>query len=472
MASFHPEPPLSLPELEARLRQDLAVLNLPPANWVTPTEGAADVLIIGGGMLGLAASFALTRLGILNHRVLDQAPAGREGPWVTYARMETLRSPKHLTGPGGDIAGLTFRAWHTAQHGEAGWEALAKIPRAMWQDYLNWFRAVLALPVNNGTTFDGIEPAGDGLITVATSGGPIRTRHLVLATGRDGLGGPRIPDWVPNPRGPRIRHSSEAVDFTALFGKHIAVVGASASAVDNAATALEHGAAEAHLLVRRHAIPVLNRFKSMVHPGFTHGMPGLEDATRLAFLQAANEGAVAPPRESLMRLARQPGFRLHLGAPIAGAAEDASGVTLTLPTGPLRVDQVILGTGFTTDLASRPELAAIAPDIRLWRDAVTDPGEFAAHPHLGPSFEFEPRVPGTARWLPRIHAFNIAAIASLGLISGDIPGVSDGARRLSENIAAALFRADAPTYLARLRAYADLELLGDEVAPQSVFRPD
>jgi hypothetical protein len=81
-------------------------------------------------------------------------------------------------------------------------------------------------------------------------------------------------------------------------------------------------------------------------------------------------------------------------------------------------------------------------------------------------------VPGTARWLPRIHAFNIAAIASLGLISGDIPGVSDGARRLSEHIAAVLFRADAPVYLARLRAYADAELLGDEVAPQSVFRPN
>ena len=454
---------MSLALLEARLRQDLAALNLPPANWVPPTEGAVDALIIGGGMLGLAASFALTRLGILNHRVLDAAPAGQEGPWVTYARMETLRSPKHLAGPGGEIAALTFRAWYTAQHGEAGWAALGKIPRAMWQDYLGWFRAVLALPVTNAVAMTGIAPSGGGLIEVATSAGLLRTRHLVLATGRDGLGGPRIPEWVTLPRGPRIRHSSEAIDCVALAGKRVAVVGASASAVDNAATALEHGAAEAHLLVRRARIPVLNRFKSMVHPGFTHAMPALDDATRIGFLRAANEGAVAPPRESLMRLSRQPGFRLHLATDVAGAEEDAAGVTLALPGGALRVDMLILGTGFTTDLAKRPELAAIAEQARLWHDAVADPGDFAAHPYLGPGFAFTERRPGSAPWLDRVHAFNIAAVASLGLISGDIPGVSDGARRLAEHVAAALFRTDAEAHLAKLRAYEELELLGDEV---------
>lgn len=454
---------MSLALLEARLRQDLAALNLPPANWVPPSAGASDALIIGGGMLGLAASFALTRLGILNHRVLDAAPAGREGPWVTYARMETLRSPKHLAGPGGEIAALTFRGWYTAQHGAAGWATLGKIPRAMWQDYLGWFRAVLALPVTNGVAVTGMAPGADGLIEVATSAGLLRTRHLILATGRDGLGGPRIPDWVTLPRGPRIRHSSEAIDFAALAGRRVAVVGASASAVDNAATALEHGAAEAHLLVRRPRIPVLNRFKSMVHPGFTHGMPALDDATRIAFLKAANEGAVAPPRESLMRLSRQPGFRLHLGTDVAGAEEDASGVTLALPGGALRVDLLILGTGFITDLAMRSELAPIAEQARLWRDVVAEPGDFAAHPYLGPGFAFTERQTGGASWLERVHAFNIAAIASLGLISGDIPGVSDGARRLAEHVAAALFRTDAAAHLAKLRAYDDPELLGDEV---------
>ncbi|MES2713766.1 MAG: NAD(P)/FAD-dependent oxidoreductase, partial [Pseudomonadota bacterium] len=343
------------------------------------------------------------------------------------------------------------------------WEALGKIPRAMWQDYLGWFRTVLGLPVTNGVALTAITPATEGRVEVTTSEGVLRTRHLILATGRDGLGGPRIPEWVRLPRGARIRHSSEAIDFAALAGKRIAVVGASASAVDNAATALEQGATEAHLLVRRGSIPVLNRFKSMVHPGFTHGMPALDDATRIAFLKSANEGAVAPPRESLMRLSRQPGFRLHLGSPVAEAVDDADGVTLTLPGGALRVDMLILGTGFMTDLAMRPELAAIAPEARLWRDVVKDAGDFAAHPYLDAGFAFTERRPGAAPWLGRVHAFNIAAIANLGLVSGDIPGVSDGARRVAEHIAGALFRADAAAHLAKLRAYEDLELLGDEI---------
>jgi cation diffusion facilitator CzcD-associated flavoprotein CzcO len=57
------------------------------------------VAIIGAGMAGLAAAFALKRLGISNVRLFDRAPRGCEGPWVTYARMQTLRSPPELTGP-------------------------------------------------------------------------------------------------------------------------------------------------------------------------------------------------------------------------------------------------------------------------------------------------------------------------------------------------------------------------------------
>ncbi|MGK7864725.1 NAD(P)-binding domain-containing protein [Falsiroseomonas sp. E2-1-a4] len=464
---------MSLDQLESRLRQDLAMLNLPPANWVPQRpDGALDVLVLGGGMLGLSASFALTRLGITRHRVLEAAPAGQEGPWVTYARMQTLRSPKHLVGPAQDIPALTFRAWYTAQRGEAGWQALGKIPREMWQDYLIWLRRVLALPVTNGVTATRIRRGRDGLVAVETEGaGVVLARRLVLATGRDGLGGPRMPDWAPANPGPRIRHSRDAVDFTALAGQRVAVVGASASAVDNAATALEHGAAEVHLLVRRATLPVLNRFKSMVHAGFTHGLPGLDDAARLEVLRAAGEGAVAPPRESLQRLARQPGFHLHLSTPVRSVAEDADGVTLRLPGEDLRVAMLILGTGFAIDLSKRPELADLAPRVKLWSDVLQPPGglgEFALYPYLGPGFEFQQRSGGTQPWIAQVHAFAIGAIASLGLISGDIPGVGDGARRLAEAIARSLFVEDAAHHLSAVRGYADPELLGDEV-PESAL---
>ena len=106
-----------LAELEQRVRDDLACLCYPPANWVAPTtaegeEQVHDVVIIGGGMCGLVASFALIGAGIRNIRIFDRSPVGFEGPWLTYARMETLRSPKQLIGPAYGMASLTFRAWY------------------------------------------------------------------------------------------------------------------------------------------------------------------------------------------------------------------------------------------------------------------------------------------------------------------------------------------------------------------------
>ena len=143
--------PRSLEDLEARLARDLDLLTLPAADWVPSRAGMLDVAIIGAGMAGLTAAFALRMLGISNVRLFDRAPKGQEGPWGTFARMETLRSPKTLTGPALGFANLTFRAWYEAQFGLAAWEALGKIPRLQWLDYLNWYRRVTNAPVQNGT---------------------------------------------------------------------------------------------------------------------------------------------------------------------------------------------------------------------------------------------------------------------------------------------------------------------------------
>ena len=92
-----------LQALEARLAQDLCWLDLPAPSWVPPREAdgtrVLDVAIVGGGMAGAAASAELRLLGIDNQCVIDRAPAGYEGPWVTFARMDTLRSPKQLAAP-------------------------------------------------------------------------------------------------------------------------------------------------------------------------------------------------------------------------------------------------------------------------------------------------------------------------------------------------------------------------------------
>ena len=71
---------------------------------------------------------------------LDKSGEGQEGPWLTYARMHTLRSPKHFTGPDLDIPSLTYQSWHEARFGEEDWRKLDLISRDA-QAAVRWFRA-------------------------------------------------------------------------------------------------------------------------------------------------------------------------------------------------------------------------------------------------------------------------------------------------------------------------------------------
>src|SRR6185295_10115670 len=114
-------------------------------------------LVVGGGMCGQTAAFALLREGIRNIRCVDREPYGREGPWATYARMEILRSPKHLTGPDLGVAALTYRAWHEARYGTEHWEKLHKIPRLDWAAYLLWVRETAGLKIENAVEATGLD---------------------------------------------------------------------------------------------------------------------------------------------------------------------------------------------------------------------------------------------------------------------------------------------------------------------------
>src|SRR5262245_10976500 len=96
--------PTGLHQLEETIRRDLEILDYPKRSWVVPRrsrDGGAilDVLIIGAGQGGLSIGFGLQREKVDNFLIIDENPVEREGPWRTFARMLTLRTPKHLTGP-------------------------------------------------------------------------------------------------------------------------------------------------------------------------------------------------------------------------------------------------------------------------------------------------------------------------------------------------------------------------------------
>ncbi len=471
----HDSGPSGLDALEARLRRDLESLELPGKPWVPPRDTAegrpvADVAVVGAGMCGLAAAAALRLLGIERVRVLDRAPAGGEGPWVTFARMETLRSPKTLAGPALGLPALTFRAWFEAQHGAEGWARLGKIPRATWMDYLVWYRRAMGIAVENGAAVALVRPREDGLVALELAGGAedVLCRHLVLATGRDGLGGPAVPGFVRDVGRRFWAHSAEAIDFAALRGRRVGVVGAGASAFDNAAAALEAGCASLDMLVRRPALPRVNKFTGIGSAGVVEGFAGLPDDWKWRFLHHVLGEQTPPPRDSVLRVSRHPNARLRLASPVLSLAEADGALRVETPRGALSVDFLILATGFRADPARRPELALVAPHIRLWRDrfAPPEPGlehdELADSPDLAPDYAFQERVPGACPALARIRCFNHPATLSHGKLSGDIPAVSEGAQRLARAVARSLFVEDREHHFARLRAYDTPELLGDE----------
>jgi cation diffusion facilitator CzcD-associated flavoprotein CzcO len=463
---MHDDAP-GLAALRQRLAEELASIEYPAPDWVPPTQApdgsrALDVAIIGAGMAGLAAGFALLRDGIVHSACLDEAAPGQEGPWITWARMNTLRSPKELMGPALGVPALSFRAWFIAQHGRAAWAALGKAPRAMWMDYLRWFRAATGVKVRNSTRVAAIVPDG-ALYRLEIAGQPpLFARHVVLATGRDGFGGPHVPQVFRALPASHCAHSSATIDFAALAGRHVAVVGASASAFDNAAAALEAGCASMTLLVRRATLPPINKFTHMVHAGFTHGQRHASPAWRLRLQGYAFAQQAPPPRESVLRVSRHANARMMLAAPVLAARMDGTHVELETPREKLRADFVILGTGFEHDISRRPELAPVAADVALWRDHVADAGIFATSPWLDDAFALTPKPGSTAPHLARLHCFNFAATISQGKVSGDIPALSDGALRLSRAIASRLFNADIAIHEARLHAFDRRELLGDE----------
>jgi cation diffusion facilitator CzcD-associated flavoprotein CzcO len=462
-----------LAALERRLRHDLACLNIPPANWVVPHTApdggtATDVVVIGGGMCGLAAAFALIRRGVRNLRILDRSPAGQEGPWITYARMETLRSPKDLVGPASGLGPLTFRAYYEARFGLPAWEALFRIPRPIWMEYLVWYRRVLDLKVENGVTLDRIVPEA-GLLRLETQGtAPFYARKVVLATGRAGLGGPQIPDFARGLSRRFWAHSADDIDFAALRGRKVVVIGGSASAMDNAAEALEHGAESVRLLIRRPVMPRINRLMGIGSFGFTAGFPRLSDAERWRIMNYAERQQTPAPRNSTLRVSRHPNASFHLGSAIESVEQTECGLRITTSRKKtFAADFMILGTGFTVDPVGRPELAPVSADIALWSDRFTPPPdqaspELAGYPYLTESFAFQPRIPGTAPWLADIHCFNNAASLTMGKVSGDIPKISEGATWLAEAICGEFFTRDLDRHWTILENFSRAELLGDE----------
>lgn len=466
--------------LEARLRQDLSWLELPAKPWMIKKshedQPVIEVAIIGAGMAGLAAGTALSLLG-LHPVIFDRAPEGYEGPWVTTARMETLRSPKQLTGPALGLPALTFRAWFEAQFGEQAWTELDKIPRTQWMEYLRWYRKVTKLEIRNKHEVLEVHPRADQLVEllIQTPAGveKLFARRVVIASGRDGLGGPSLPDFANKVPQQLRAHSSDPLDYQTLRGKRVGVIGAGASAMDSAATALECGAKSVDMLIRRADLPRVNKGKGAGNPGLTHGHVDLPDDWKWRIRHYINAQQVPPPRGSTLRVSKHPNARFNLCCPIDEITVNPDGsLAIRTPKGIFELDFLIFATGFKIDWLARPEYAVIARHLCTWGDrymheAGLSDKELQDSPDLGASFELKEKTPGQCPGLERIHVFCYPAALSHGTVSGDIPAISDGAKRLAQGIVSLFYREDIAEHFENIKNFSEPEILGDEwsVAP-------
>ncbi|MFE7225090.1 FAD-dependent oxidoreductase [Nocardioides sp. NPDC057577] len=432
-----------------------------PTPWVSETGTDHDVLVVGAGQAGLGVGFALRRFGISRVSVIDAAAPGEKGVWRGIARMRRLRTPKVWPDPEFGFPELSFRSWFTRLHGRAAYEDLDRIPRTTWADYLDWIEQVVEVPVRHRTRLLDVEPGPRYLsvrleVTDAAGGRHQRTettRKLVLANGVESTGGPAYPAAIAGLPAHLKAHTADRIDLTALTGRRVAVLGAGASALDIAGAALESGAAEVHLFVRRDELVVQG-------PGVVGGLTlgaresfhRLSDADRWQRKVVQARAGRSCTLESVQRAAAFDGFHVHLDAEWHTARAVGDRIVAEAADGIHEVDLVIAGTGYQYDPATRPDLARLAADIATWGDRYHPPAdlahdELARWPYLGDGYELSERSPGSAPWLGRVHVFSAAAGLSFGIPVGDVMSLATGIPRLVDAIGHDLYVEDqaAPT---------------------------
>jgi len=129
-------------------------------------SASADVVVVGAGQAGLAASHELTQAGV-EHVVLEQGRVGQtwRGRWDSFCLVTpnwSLQLPGHAY-DGDDPDGF--------------------MPRDEIVAYLERYAASVDAPVREGVAVTSLHARSDGGFLLETSTGPIAAESVVLSTG-------------------------------------------------------------------------------------------------------------------------------------------------------------------------------------------------------------------------------------------------------------------------------------------------
>lgn len=446
--------------LQQGIERTLRYRGAPPDNWVEPAAGTDhDVLIVGGGQNALALVWTLRHLGIRRVTAIEAKPAGQAGIWRDTARMRTLRTQKTLTGPDMGFTPLSFATWYDAHQGEGAFDAVGQIDRIDWGNYLSWFEQAAHIGVRHEIRVAGLSPEGAFFRVHLESPGRTWTevaRKVVFANGIGGLGQPVLPAFLTQALPPaHYGHTADRLDFEALRGRSVGIIGSAASAFDAAAVALEQGAADVHMFCRKDIPPTLQINKSRNYIAAQDRFFTLPDALRWTLFDRAQKAGTAPPADSVRRLLGHANFRLHTGRDLSGLSLE--GGRIRLPFDGPALDFIVAGTGYAQDANTCTALSGVSHRLAQWGDRYR-PGQDEAnailsrYPYLGAAFEFLPKDPAEPLpWAGNLHAFTPAAGLSFGRYIGDVPSMRFAVNHLSQAVFDSFFREDLAVHERRMR---------------------
>ena len=375
--------------------------------------------------------------------MLDSGAPGAEGPWLTFARMEELRTPKTQVGNEFNVVNLSVRRWFETRYGRQAWADLSRIPRTDWKAYLDWYADVFEIAITNHCEVLDVAPDGDLIAVTTRTAGMIEkslARTVVLATGYDGAGAWRVPAFVSEAlAAEKFDHTNGPSRFRRLEGiahrrarpwrfcirqlrsrrwKPVLPPSISASAV------------------RR--LPRTNPHRAVETPGMMTHYPDLSETTRWDIARFFRSADQPPPVRSFETAMRFENFRLRPATPWLAVSQQADAIRVTTPDGILEFDHLLLATGMDVDLAVRPELKTIHDKVALWGERYTPQdgdadARLARFPYLDGFYGFVPKDPEET-WVSRVFAFNSSSFVSHGPHSTSISGHKYAVPRLVRGV--------------------------------------
>jgi FAD-dependent urate hydroxylase len=321
----------------------------------------AALLVIGAGPYGVATAARACERGI--ETIVVGGPMAFWREHMPQGMFLRSGPDWHL-----DAAGVhTFEAFLRDQ--EIALRDVDPIPVSVFLDYATWFQSNKGIVVRENFVTQ-LTRKGTDFEVHLDSGERITAETVVAAPGIRHF--QQLPRWADS-LSPRVgAHTCDLVDFEALRGARVLIVGGRQSAYEWAALISEQGA-ERIDIVHRHDVPRFERVSWKFVDDYVDSMLAVRGWWRT--LSHSERERITRQFWEAGRLTlewwlipRLAGDRFHRwpGTSVIDINEGTRGAVAELSNGErLVVDRVVFATGYTANLPNVPFLGGVADEIDL-----------------------------------------------------------------------------------------------------------